>query len=173
MYSGIYHSLTEVINEKRTTLRRIHQLVASVPLQRVQQKQEDSWSIRDILEHLVIVEEGILRLAGALFRRAAKQNGVGRFQVDLSKKVSEYTHRKIRTRDRYEPSGSGSPEQLLGRLSAFEQSFEEFILRMSDIDGSTVSFPHWELGPLTLNEWLAFLVLHEERHARQIESNIV
>ncbi len=173
MPSGIYNSFDELMTQKLAILERIRSTVLPLTDEQRTSSKAGSWSVQGILEHLVIVEEGTLALIGKLVERARKQEAPpSPFRADVSAKVAQYTNRKVKTKERYEPSGRLSVEDSLARLGRAEQSLGDLRTKINEINGSTVSFPHWELGTFTLNEWCAFLVLHEDRHARQIETII-
>ena len=51
------------------------------------------------------------------------------------------------------------------RLNELRPLFEEF-------DGDTAKFPHPYFGDLSAVEWLVLLGGHEERHLKQIQTNV-
>jgi len=131
---------------------------------------EDRWSVADCIEHITVVENGILRRIQTILQEAAPEqvpDTSGKDQVILDHVPRRATRVK-------------GPEQVMpnGRWADFEELLRQFeatrerTLRFSAVtqaDLRSRAFPHPFLGPLDCYQWLLFLAAHCERHARQVE----
>ena len=132
------------------------------------QPEPGCWSITECLEHLYLVEKGIVRLVTKPHDQAVAGNEEVFGQQRLEKALLNRTH-KIAAPDAFVPTGrftslneaktalSGLRETLLQALESNQISF----------DGQT--YPHPVLGPFTRLDWVNFIVAHARRHQAQIE----
>lgn len=140
-----------------------------------QRSENDEWSIREVVEHLHLVEKSSLR---ALFRtlRDAKKTGVAAAESETSSvrpiidDVESRMVEKKRSAPEYTlPTGGASIDELKGQL---KESRDGLHLWANEADGTaldTITFPHPALGDLSLYGWVAMLGAHERQHMEQIE----
>jgi hypothetical protein len=131
------------------------------------------WSISEILEHLVIVEKGIVRMLDVYLKKAeplsAESLSGGTREVRLPDVVHRPEYRKIKTRANLEPTGTVRAQESLSVLFDLQHRIDALEIRYDAIDAGSVSVEHPIFGPLSLDQWIAFLGFHEERHANQIK----
>lgn len=170
-----FRSLEEIFAVKDDALNRLHQRVGNLTTAQGEiQRRDDGWSIKEIVEHLAIVEEQLLELITALLvktERASPHNsGVSPFEISLEPHFQRSQAEKYITRDRYAPSGMVVISESLRRLDHVHTQLRALHPRLQSVDLGLLRFPHWVFGPLTLGQWIAFIGAHEERHLAQIES---
>lgn len=134
---------------------------------------EGSWSISEIIEHLVVTE----RVAMLGIKRALSQpesapelllETIGKSDL-IQTRISKVLARVVAP-DFVLPSGRFNPWP--GALQAFEQARSNTIAMAVGADDSfnTRVIPHPVLGPLTLDQWFHFIAAHTQRHTGQIEA---
>ena len=125
-----------------------------------------SWTLKQIFEHIVLVEEKTLMLITKLLERAGANKENTEESISLDSIISRVKGRKIKALERYEPTGKLSLKDSLNRLDEIHDDLRN----LKPLRLSSVTFPHWLFGKMNLGQWTAFFVLHEERHLKQIES---
>ena len=132
----------------------------------------DRWSVAEVLEHLVRVEEGLTRL---LSLRLSEQAATLQPEGETTSVMSRLDHARIIDRRRHVTAG----ERVLPRgemvsaaaLAALEGSrvkLRELVVKYDGIAISPVTHPHPVLGVIDAYQWLIFIGSHEARHADQI-----
>lgn len=131
----------------------------------------DRWSIGETVEHVVMVENAILRAIGQrIDQPSTRTERPDPAPID----AALWTHTANRTQrvqapERARPTGKftvvveavEAVRTTRGRTVEFVQVSE------GDLRGHV--FPHIVFGDLDLYQWLIFLSLHGSRHAEQIE----
>lgn len=131
----------------------------------------NSWSILQVLEHILITERYVFQL---LFtpteRRAAERELKG--GEKLERLLVDMRGRKVKAPDMLEPKGD------IADLAAFNS---EFLKGRSDLvaaleNGEIVvderMHAHPVLGDMTVSDWLHFLISHARRHMEQVRDII-
>lgn len=131
---------------------------------------EDRWSVAECVEHITIVEKGVLRMVQGLVREAPPS------QSSTSLKNDDNILSCVPKRP---PLFNAPTETLPGkRWTDFEQLWRRFeaarerTLRFAGVTQSDLrrhSFEHSYFGALDCYQWLLFVGAHSERHARQAE----
>jgi hypothetical protein len=170
-----YHSLEEIFDEKRRALEAIGETVRSLSLpQAAFRLTPEAWSVSQVVEHLAAAEPGMLRLIGSLTRKAERLSpgapAGGLFEVHIPEEAGGGDGRKYRTRADFEPVRNLPVPSSLHVLEEVQRGLEELRPAIGLVDVTSVFFPHAELGPITLGQWLAFVGVHERRHLWQIRA---
>lgn len=128
----------------------------------------NTWSIAEIVEHIILVEEGVVfhlnRLGSS--GKTAEIDNVLTHDFIMEKCLS----REIKV---------DAPERLVptGRFSNVQESIDAFSAHRKKIfafhntntfDMKSIGFPHPRLGMMNGNNWLSFLPGHCQRHIDQI-----
>lgn len=129
-----------------------------------------SWTLKQIFEHIVLVEEKTLMLITKLLERAGANKENTEESISLESIISRVKGKNIKAQERYEPTGKLSLKDSLNRLDEIHDGLRNLKPRLKSLRLSSVTFPHWLFGKMNLGQWTAFFVLHEERHLKQIES---
>jgi hypothetical protein len=169
-----YHSVEEIFAAKEAVLQRLEHLVSTLADLLVHLRPSSgAWSIEEIVEHLAIVEGGLVQLVESLLKKAEMSSGNNpgafSFTVDLDAAVEQSRTVKFVTRDKFKPTGKVPVSDSLGKLRNIQTQLLQLRPRLESVDPARASFPHWTFGSLNLGQWLAFAGLHEERHLAQIE----
>lgn len=135
-------AIVEVIERER---RRLTDLLVSLSQEQAEfVPSPGEWSIRDVVEHVVAVERGVVaiiaRLAGAV-PPADEPPLAGQSLTELRRHLSD------------------ARAQLLGLVETLPQD--------ADLDAK---HDHLFFGPLNWKEWLAFQRVHDGDHIQQIEA---
>ena len=133
----------------------------------------ENWSIRQIVEHVSMVEFGVMRICGKLLA-AAKETGKtsdGSFTLtaDFSAKSADIAGRRVEAPERVQPTGEVSIAEAVERMKTTTQGIAALQTDLETCDLSDHKFPHPFFGDLTAAEWLVMLGGHEARHTHQIE----
>lgn len=138
----------------------------------------DAWSVAEIFEHLAIVEARLGELLGAAL---AKATAAGPLPADIetSSILATLDGERIRDREQrlaartnVQPSGSVTVAVSLAALDRSRGALRALTLAADGLDTRSVCAPHPYFGELTLHQWIAFLGLHEARHAAQVRAVI-
>ncbi len=170
-----YHSVGEVLVEKKNVLTRLEDRLHSIDQSLLQLRApSDSWSIAEIVEHLAVAERAMLLLIESLLRKAKAapedERGATAFEVSLDAVIERSRVEKFTAPDRFRPAGQMPVSESLAKLREIQSQLELLHPQLEAVDPASVSFRHWTFGPLNLGQWLAFVGYHEQRHLDQIES---
>ncbi len=133
----------------------------------------DRWSVREVVEHLALVEVGISKS----YRRwleAARADGIPAedqtspllAQMRMDRVVDR--GRRIEAPPFAVPTHGLALDDSLSRISAARADLQQLARNADGLALGVITHVHPALGPLTLYEWLAFTAAHMERHAAQI-----
>lgn len=131
----------------------------------------EQWSAAECVEHIVVVEQSLLR---TLQRLAAGPSGTEAVLASTRGK-DEIILRAVPTRrgkaqapERAQPANRWPDVATL--IASFVETRDQTILyvRSTDAPLRTISHPHMVFGPLDGYQWLLFLGAHSERHLKQL-----
>ena len=129
----------------------------------------DRWSVAEILEHLMIVEQRATTIVRELAASAPKTDaasvrGPGAFDRTVLRDRSQ----RVMAPAMIQPTGNLDADTAWAALGRSRTALLAAIREAEGRDLTAVSRTHPRLGPLTGYEWIAALGGHEERHAAQI-----
>lgn len=166
--------LVEIAAFLRTSRDELLAAAAAVPDERwTDAPLPEGWSAAQVLEHLRIVEHGVLRL---LQKLGAEARAAGHPLESVTDPVIDQAF-IARTRDRtqrIEAPPRVTPVAAPARteaLAGIARERADLLAAMTDSDGlalGTLTWVHPVLGPLNLYQWLVFVGAHELRHAAQL-----
>ena len=150
------------------------QLVASLNDEQIASLPDgEKWTIREIIEHIAIVQEGMTKISAKLLTQAqaagVTSDGAARLSENFAAKAAEAATLKFEAPDRVRPTGNQSVEESLKKMDATREELEKLRPLFESVECSNYKFPHPFMGDLTAHEWLALVGGHEARHIRQIE----
>jgi hypothetical protein len=177
----IYNSVTHIFDVIDGTRSRIYERVENLS-----EEQEglraatDSWSVREIVEHLSIIEAQLSRMMEVMLAKAEAEARKGGASVQghpmepftLDRFIERSMKEKYQAPEPVRPGGELPISKTLERLRESRAGLRRLQQRLEATDLSGALYPHPAFGPLNLYQWLAFIGLHEARHLRQIESLI-
>lgn len=134
---------------------------------------DGAWSAAHIIDHLRVVEHGIVRLFQKLVP-AARAEGLARDDAvgsvldrDLVEHLRDRT-RRIEAPPRVVPVNTPGRDEGLASLVAERAAL---LAAVADADGFALDRLSWDhpiLGTLNLYQWLVFVGAHEARHTAQL-----
>ena len=158
----IVESLAETTNLVLTTLKNSTQETCSF------KENEGSWSIFEVLEHLIMVETGIIanlvKLGAESSNKPLENPTTHQSVIDRS----ESREVKVDAPAVFQPKGLF--DSIDGAMSAFQSHRDKTaqFISTNTLDLSLIAFPHPRFGMFDGNNWFSFIVGHGRRHAKQI-----
>ncbi|MGB7069554.1 MAG: DinB family protein [Pyrinomonadaceae bacterium] len=133
----------------------------------------EKWTIKEIAEHISIVEEGMLRICSKLLDASqtdeSLSDGTLTFSERFREGVEELSKIKVEAPSMVVPTGNVSTGASVAKLNENQKRLEELRPRFEEFDSTAEKFSHPFLGPLSAAEWLALIGGHAARHTKQIE----
>lgn len=136
------------------------------------QPSPEEWSVAQCVEHLAIVENGLLRRLQAMASDPAApedQLAQAAGKEDLIAKAVPSRGRRVKGPPQAMPKGDWTdPTTVLTRFIEVRERLIAYAETTSD-PLRTRQFPHFVFGPLDGFQWMIFLAAHSERHRKQLE----
>lgn len=134
------------------------------------QPEPDKWSIREIVEHLVVAEESVLGDTAALEEMEARPRSLrGRILYLVVMFVLRFDIPvKVPSRDML-PTGEASIGELADRWRETHDRLRAYLRGRSGRAGRDAVFRHPVCGPMKPSQALWMLEVHLHRHIRQID----
>lgn len=134
------------------------------------------WSAQHLVEHIAMVEEGILRICDKLLSKAEADgltgDGACKLSDDFKLKTAKAADEKLSAPAFVHPTGSPTIAESLAKLNENDEKFIALKERFEQFDGTTHKFPHPLFGDISAQEWLVLRGGHAARHTRQIEARL-
>lgn len=137
---------------------------------------ENGWTIREIVEHITIVENGMATICSRLLQKSAEENLANDGKANISaeflekaKLIANRRERKAQAPERVLPSGTLSVAESLAKMEETSKLLQQVKEELEAIDTQKHKFPHPFFGDLSATEWFALVGGHEFRHIDQIE----
>jgi hypothetical protein len=130
----------------------------------------ERWSMAEIAEHLVVVEEVVFQqMKDALNAPTAPEKKNTRRPDELIVRVVPDRSRKVQAPEPVVPAGrfTSSNETIAAFRKARGATIEFAQSSQADLRSHFVR--HFALGDLDIYQWLLFLPAHAERHLKQME----
>jgi uncharacterized damage-inducible protein DinB len=171
----VYHSIAEIFDLIEKSQARFIARVADLSEAQEQYRPEaGGWTIAEIVEHVSIVDDQLLRLTHKLLKQAeasgAQASADGRIGPISLKQAEERQGEKFKAPEQAEPRGGARVAESLAKIRQSLDGLCALRPRLEAADLSQVSFPHLAFGPLNLYEWLVLIGVHQDRHRGQIEA---
>lgn len=169
-----YNSVAEIYEAMDKTGEKLKQKVSMLDAAQADSRAAGKgWSIAEIVEHLSIVEGGIIQIAEKLLAQAESEGikSDGKFNPPLSfaEQAASTRDKKLQAPERIHPHGKQSIAESLAKLDETRRLLTALRPRIEAVDSSNTKFPHPFFGDLNLYQWLVVAGLHQYRHLRQIE----
>ena len=137
--------------------------------------QADRWSIGEILHHLRLTEESVVRVLQKLADKAEKAGlgpdlGTSSILHSIDRLNIESAVDKIVAGASIVPAKGIPARELLDGLAGSRGALMKALELCQRFDMTQMQFPHPVVGRLDAYQWVLFVAQHEERHRRQIES---
>ena len=132
----------------------------------------EKWSVAQIVEHVSLVEGGIVRICSKLLSKAeasGQMNSGGFDLTEFMQKADGIADVKLEAPEVVHPVNGRSIADSLEVMAENSRAFDELRLRLEKFDCNAHKFPHPYLGDLSALEWLTLAGGHKIRHLRQIK----
>jgi len=126
---------------------------------------DDAWSIKQILEHLYLMEGEIAKIVDAQMI-SGEEDEAKRRRIELSVNRSV----KVDAPEFAVPSEDFvTLAELKEKLAATHASLHAVAEKYSEAEFAEKTLPHPAFGKMSLDQWIPFVGYHEMRHIEQIQ----
>lgn len=169
-----YQNIAEIYAENDKIRETLKETVAGLTDEQTMALTEgEKWTIAQIVEHLSVVEFGMMRISAKLLKAAEsagkKSDGSARLSEDFGRKIGIMRKRKFEAPEMVRPTGKQTIRESLAKMEENRRQFHELKPLFEQFECADFKFPHPLMGELTATEWLALLGEHERRHLEQIK----
>ena len=135
---------------------------------------DEKWTISQIVEHVSMVENGIMRICAKLLEKAKAEgqlsDGKVKFSDAFGARSAEIATMKLEAPEFVHPKNERSVVDSLASMDETMNGLVELRPLFEEFDGDTHKFPHPFFGDLSAVEWLALCGGHKARHLKQINN---
>jgi hypothetical protein len=156
--------------------QRLEALLETISPEEAELVPDGGWSIKQIVEHVALVDEGTADICRRLLDKALagdrRSDGAINMRPEFGESAAKIATMKLKAPDRVQPTGEVSFGESLARLERSSELFNKMRAEMETLDLSGATFAHPFMGELTAAEWLMVAGGHELRHVKQIERRL-
>lgn len=168
-----YQTIDEIYAANDKSHERLKQTVADLSDDKADFLPEDEkWTVAKIVEHISIVENGMLRICSKLLKEAQEKGETSTGKADITseftEKLSGARQQKFEAPEMVLPSGNKKISESLAKMEETREDLEKIKPLFESVGCSGFTFPHPAFGQMNANEWLALLGGHKLRHTQQI-----
>jgi len=169
-----YQTISDIYEANDKVRAKLKGIVTNLNDEQVNTLPEgEKWTVREFVEHISIVDEGIMRISAKMLNEAKASgktsDGSAKFSDEFVQKTAGSRESKFEAPDRVRPTGTKSIAESLAKLDETRAKLEELRPLFESVECSDIKFPHPAFGDMSAHEWLALLGGHETRHIKQIE----
>lgn len=129
----------------------------------------DSWSIAELVEHIILSEKGILRAINKFGATPAKEAVAPTIDIEKLKAAVDNRGKKYQSPEYFIPKGIFThTAAAMEAFNTHRASMYDFITT-TEISLKLIGFPHFVFGMIDGANWLLFMSGHCERHVKQME----
>jgi hypothetical protein len=172
-----YHNVAQIFETIDETRSRLFNRVGGLSDEQVNSRPDKgAWTVAEIVEHLAIIENKLLRMMTVMLTKAEGAGAAsGNSPVEikpfsLDKLIERSQKEKYSAPEAVRPTGEVPLADSLARMRRSRADLHALRPRVEKTNLSGATYPHPFAEALNFYEWLAFIGVHEERHLRQIES---
>lgn len=167
-----YSTLDEAYEANNAVRSKLKATVAALSEEQLKTLPDgENWSIRQIVEHVAMVNDGVFRICSKLLSKAEEDdrpNGGFVISNDFIEKANGSIGVKLQAPERVQPIADASIEESFAKLDENVRALETLREKFERFDGREPKFPHPYFGDLSAQEWFALSSAHEKRHLAQI-----
>lgn len=172
-----YRSIEEVYNANIAVRNNFKETVSSYSSEQLEAlPQGEKWSVKQIVEHVSLVNAGAVRICAKLLSKAESANRLssGEFRISNTfiEKGIEVVDVKLEAPEFVHPVHGASIEESFSKLDENLRLINSLREKFEIFDGIEAKFPHPYFGDLSAQEWLVLSGAHEARHLKQIKKII-
>lgn len=166
-----YRTLDEAYAANDVVRGKLKETVAALSEEQLDARPDgEKWSVKQIVEHVAMVNDGVVRICTKLLSKAEAAgrpaNGFSMSPGFLEKAMGS-TDAKLEAPEIVHPSGAPLADSL-AKLDAATESLKALREKFEKFAGTEPKFPHPYFGDLSAQEWFVLGGAHEGRHLRQI-----
>jgi len=136
------------------------------------QPTEESWSIAALVEHIILVEKGVLAGVKKAGTKPADEVITKGLEEEQFRQAMRIRNRKVEAPAQFVPKGIfTNKEAAIEAFNAHRANIADFV-KTTDLPLTHIGFPHFVLGILNGFDWFVFMAGHCERHILQMEENM-
>ncbi len=170
-----YQTISEIYEANDKVREKLKSVVANLNDEQANTLPDgEKWTIASFVEHIAIVDEGIVRISAKLLGAAQANgktaDGAAKFSEGFAEKMAGGRDAKFEAPERVRPTGTKTIAESLAKMDETRKSLEDLRPLFESVECADVKFPHPAFGDLSSHEWLVLLGGHEARHIRQIEN---
>jgi uncharacterized damage-inducible protein DinB len=170
----IYHTISDILAANEKSQARFTDAVSNLTEAQANFRlDENQWTIAEIVEHVSIIDNNVLRLTHKLLKEAESAPKPLKADLNLGHtSLDENGHHHpgpFPAPERVRPQGGVGIEDSLAKMRASLAGFAEIKSRLEAVDLSEQTFLHPFLGPINVYQWMILLGEHEDRHRAQVE----
>lgn len=132
----------------------------------------EKWSVAEVVEHVAIVNGGMLRICAKLLGKAEAAGKTNDGGVSISPSFLEAgasaATQKLEAPEMVHPVGGASLADSIAKLDELQSQYAELKSKFETVDGVEARFPHPYFGDLSAQDWLVLAGAHEARHMKQV-----
>jgi hypothetical protein len=168
-------SIDEVFEKNLAIGERLNELVRSLDPAKVGRLPEgEKWTIANVVEHISIVEESMIKICAKLLGKAEAEekmaDGTIATSETFAQKAADVAAIKLEAPEFVQPSGEKSIEDSIAKFDENREKLLGLKPMFEKFDSSVHRFPHPYFGDLSAGEWLTLIGGHKVRHIKQIEN---
>ncbi len=168
-----YESIGQILASNAEVRKRLLETLEEVSETEVSNVPEgEKWSIQQIIEHLAMVDQGVVRICRRMVGEAKDacefSDGKLAISAEFGQNVKRIGDDKLEAPEMVQPTGHVAISDSMKILSENQKAINSMLRDLETYDLSTYKFPHPYFGPLTAVEWLVIAGGHEARHTQQI-----
>ena len=172
-----YQTIGEIYEANAKIRQKLKTTIENLSEEQIESRlNETGWTIREIVEHISIVEGGMAMICSRLLQKSAEENisndgkaNISAEFLEKAKLIANRRERKAQAPERVLPSGTLSIADSLVKMDENAKILEQIRVGLETTDTQKHRFPHPFFGDLSATEWLALVGGHEFRHIDQIE----
>ncbi len=157
------------------TREHLRHIVDAVPAaQRELTPPIGGWTVAEVVHHLARIEGMVTGLFVKMVK-SARDGGLGR-EVDDTPQLAHFRGYRVHNRGvRVVAPERGMPQPGIDFTTAWAAVTDTrmaLLHALAAADGlalGAISYPHAQLGEMSMYQWVAFVGFHETRHSAQIE----
>jgi hypothetical protein len=173
---ALSNKLQELVDRISRQRARLLSSISGLSDAQLNHKSEDGrWSIRELLDHVALVDEANAKLTSVMLRQARTNqpppdpSPEGSEIHSMDAIFARMDSAKFKAPDFVEPRSQASVEESLAKMKTSRDRMLANLEQLDGLDLRGLTFPHPFAGELNAYQWVLMAGAHEARHAQQIE----
>ena len=170
----IYHTIADILAANERAQGRFVAAISNLTEAQANfRPDENQWTIAEIVEHVSIIDNNLLRITHKLLKEAESTPKPSKADLNLGHTSLDENGRQhpgpLPAPERVRPQGGVRIEDSLAKIGTALAGFAEIQARLEAVDLSEHMFSHPFLGAINVYQWMVLVAEHKDRHRGQIE----